>query len=131
MEHIDLINKFFDLLICYRLWNLDISGYHYNVSLLKKKRNYQLIYKHKLKLIYYRCRIYLLPLQKSKTLLFHQQLFNNENLIENHYKTTLSWFTKLKLYILIRWDLHLKKCEYRIIKGKKILVYNDIKRIRL
>jgi hypothetical protein len=129
MSHYNFIIENIEDIKCLKYFGTHISGLDININLFLKKKNWNTIAEYSYKVMI-----------KNLFLLFSfssNRYFNN--LADIHmYKSILrienmkySLLGRLRLVLLIRLDLMLNRCNYISILDKRILMYDNMRRIRM
>ena len=130
MTHKHMIDAFFDSITGCRYLGIYISGYDHNIVLFKRRKNYLKILAWKMELSFYEMAVEIRSSEADR-LDDYRKIFDLENKIRYESTQKLSLYTKVKLAILIKLDLLTRKCKYEVIRGKRILVYKELKDLRI
>lgn len=130
MSHEEIINKNPGLFDTCKFLGIQVSGYKRNIHRFKQRRSQFKIMWYQIACMYHELNYTFQDTLESK-IKAGDKLYKYQSLLDNEYDYKLSWWKKVSLTLMMIVDLARKKCCYKTIQGKKILIYKDIRHLRL
>jgi len=129
MKHYNFIIENIEDIKCINIFWTDISGLDFNIDLFQKKKNSRLILKYLFKIaLKYIMLLFSFSsyryINNYSDLHLYKQIVRTENI-------KYSFFGRLYLILLIRSDIIFNRCKYITVLNKRILMYEEMKHIRM